>query len=279
MTEPLIVDPDQLNAASAILEEAAGDIPVEVPKFSVSGKDPLSLAIADGAVHVEAPMAALPGIKANATATAQNIASAAQKYSSTDEMLAEKVKQHQFAPAGGGPNPGGQPKPPQLTKADPNVVPLEEIERQRNELQDKILKVPDAVAGIASDQIGKAVMKGPGEVAEGVQKWFKDPGKLGFESGFTRSNVVTASIMAVPSAIRDIADGESVGKVVTSKASGVGAGILAGALTDMAAGALIGGPAGAAVGLVVGLGFAAFASDGAESAAGWAWDAAAGLLP
>jgi hypothetical protein len=115
------------------------------------------------------------------------------------------------------------------------------------------------VAGTASSQIGKAVMKGPG-VGEGLQKWFKDPGKLGFESGFTRSNVVTATIMAVPSAINDIASGESVGKVVTSKAAGVGAGIAAGAAFDAglvwaaaAAGTTLG-PVGTAVGVVVGLG-------------------------
>lgn len=96
MTEPLIVDPDQLNSASTILGKAAGEIPVGLPKLSVSGSDPLSLAIAAGAIRVEAPMEALPGIKADATSTAQKIGTAEQMYATTDQELAAKVKQHQF---------------------------------------------------------------------------------------------------------------------------------------------------------------------------------------
>jgi hypothetical protein len=56
----------------------------------------LSLAIAQGAAQVEAPMAALPGIKANATSVAEKIGVAGQRYRETDEMLAEKARQHLF---------------------------------------------------------------------------------------------------------------------------------------------------------------------------------------
>jgi hypothetical protein len=181
----LIVDPERLNSASTILGKAAGEIPVGLPKFSVPGTDPLSMAIAAGSAKVEAPMAALPGIKADATSTAQKIGTAGQMYATADQELAEKARQHRFAigEAGAG---GGQPKPPQLTRANPNVVPLEEIERQRKDLQGKIMDRAREVAGTASDKIGKAVMNAPEAVSQGLQKWFKDPGKLGFESGFTR---------------------------------------------------------------------------------------------
>ena len=41
-------------------------------------------------------MAALPGIKANATSVAEKIGVAGQRYRETDEMLAEKARQHLF---------------------------------------------------------------------------------------------------------------------------------------------------------------------------------------
>lgn len=279
MTEPLIVDTDQLDSASTILGQAAGAIPAPLPKLSVPGTDPLSLAVATGAVQVEAPMAALSAIEADATTTAENIGVAGQKYSAVDQAYAEKAKQlqQQFGTDGS--------KPPQIgVDRNPLTIDQREVIRQRtHELQNTIMDRAGDVAGTAASQIGKAVVKGPG-VAEGLQKWFKDPGKLGFESGFTRSNVVTASVMAVPSAINDIASGESVGKVVTSKAAGVGAGIAAGAAFDAglvwaaaAAGTTLG-PLGTAVGVVVGLGVAAYASGAAEEFVGQAWDGLSGLF-
>ena len=93
MTEPLNVETDVLSAASKILRTAAGQIPVPPPKVSVPGTDPLSLAIAQGAAQVEAPLAALPRIKAEATTVAENIGIAGQRYAETDQMLAEKAKQ------------------------------------------------------------------------------------------------------------------------------------------------------------------------------------------
>jgi hypothetical protein len=91
------VDTDQVNSASKILQTAAGTIPAPLPKLSVPGTDPLSLAVAKGAIQVEAPMVALPGIKAEATTTAQNIGLAGQKYAETDETLARKAREQQFA--------------------------------------------------------------------------------------------------------------------------------------------------------------------------------------
>ena len=96
MTEPLKVDTDELDAASAILKSAAGQIPTQLPQFSVNGSDPLSAAIAAGSAQIEAPMAALPWINANATTTAENIGVAGQRYRETDETLAQKAKEQQF---------------------------------------------------------------------------------------------------------------------------------------------------------------------------------------
>jgi hypothetical protein len=96
MTEPLKVDTDELDAASAILKSAAGQIPTQLPQFSVNGSDPLSAAIAAGSAQMEAPMAALPWIQANATTTAENIGVAGKRYRETDETLAQKAKEHQF---------------------------------------------------------------------------------------------------------------------------------------------------------------------------------------
>jgi hypothetical protein len=67
-----------------------------LPQFSVNGSDPLSAAIAAGSAQMEAPMAALPWIQANATTTAENIGVAGKRYRETDETLAQKAKEHQF---------------------------------------------------------------------------------------------------------------------------------------------------------------------------------------
>jgi cell wall-associated NlpC family hydrolase len=126
MTEPLIVDTNQLNAASIILGKAAGTIPVELPKLSVPGTDPLSLAVAHGAARIEAPMSDLPGIKAKANTIAQNIDVAAKKYEETDRTQAEKAKQ-QFPGRGarrfGPDDTPAAPPPEQPTPHHTETVP------------------------------------------------------------------------------------------------------------------------------------------------------------
>ena len=96
MTEPLKVDTDELDVASAILKSAAGQIPTQLPQFSVNGSDPLSAAIAAGSAQMEAPMAALPWIQSEATTVAENIGVAGKRYRETDETLAQKAKEQQF---------------------------------------------------------------------------------------------------------------------------------------------------------------------------------------
>jgi len=56
----------------------------------------LSAAIAAGSAQIEAPMAALPQIKADATTVAENIGLAGQRYRETDDTVAQKAKQQQF---------------------------------------------------------------------------------------------------------------------------------------------------------------------------------------
>jgi hypothetical protein len=87
----LRVDTDVLDAANAILKSAAGQIPTQLPQFSVNGSDPLSAAIGAGSGQMEARMAALPGIQAKAKTVAGNIGVAGQKYRETDETLAQKA--------------------------------------------------------------------------------------------------------------------------------------------------------------------------------------------
>ena len=112
MTQPLIVDTDLLGTASASLAAAAAEIPVVPPPLSVSGSDPLSTAIGNGSVEIEAPMAALPAIKTDALTTAQNVGAAGQRYASTDEALAAKAARHDFGNSGGSQGIGGEVRPP-----------------------------------------------------------------------------------------------------------------------------------------------------------------------
>jgi hypothetical protein len=150
MTQPLQVDTDGLNAASKILKTAAGQIPVAPPQLSVPGTDPLSLAIAQGALQVEAPLGALPGIKANATSVAENIGVAGQKYRETDETLAQKAKQQQFdkddgdAARGGG---IGKYKASPLLGKDLPTLP-DDPSGQRSEVGAE--KTPEAFPGLGN---------------------------------------------------------------------------------------------------------------------------------
>lgn len=103
MTQPLIVDPDRLGSASANLAAAAGEIPAVPPALSVPGTDALSVAIADGSEQIEAPLADLPRIKADATTTAHNVGAAGRRYAETDQELAARAARHEF----GNPGPPG----------------------------------------------------------------------------------------------------------------------------------------------------------------------------
>lgn len=106
MTQPLIVDPDRLGSASANLAAAAGEIPAVPPTLSVPGTDALSVAIADGSEQIEAPLADLPRIKADATTTAHNVGAAGRRYAETDQELAVRAARHEFG-SPGSPGHGG----------------------------------------------------------------------------------------------------------------------------------------------------------------------------
>ena len=99
---------------------------------------------------------------------------------------------------------------------------------------------------------------------------------LTYESGLTRSNMVTATIMAVPGAINDIASVENAGRVITSKVAGIGGGMAAAGFADLAIAGLTGGAALGPVGMVAGVGVglvaAAIASGYAEELGGKIWD-------
>ena len=164
MTEALRVDTDVLDAANAILKSAAGQIPTQLPQFSVNGSDPLSAAIAAGSAQMEAPMAALPGIQAEAKTVAGNIGVAGQKYRETDEMLAQKAKQQQFAKTDSAPTTvqlvdHKTAPPPQPTPTPTPPIPTE-IQKRLDEQQKQIDELTEKAKGSPVSDAASSFMNG-----------------------------------------------------------------------------------------------------------------------
>lgn len=165
MTEPLIVDTDQLDSASKILGQAAGAIPAPLPKLSVPGTDPLSLAVATGAVQVEAPMAALSAIEADATTTAQNIGVAGQKYSAVDQAYAEKAKQlqQQFGTDGS--------KPPQIgVDRNPLTNAAAVGKGSKDDVEKAAMTAAGEIATRTADAVGKKTLETLGDAGRKANK-------------------------------------------------------------------------------------------------------------
>ena len=97
---PLKVDPELLSKYGNQLLSAAGDIPEAPPPFVVSGEDAISQAIAGKLPGLEGAIQdALPQLKGEASATANNVVTAAGKYADTDAQLAANYEKLQFGPA------------------------------------------------------------------------------------------------------------------------------------------------------------------------------------
>ncbi len=275
MTEPLIVDPERLDSASAILGAAAGKIPTELPKFSSPGKDPLSLAIAVGAIKVEEPMAALPGIKAEATTVAQNIGIAGQRYTATDQLLAERAAQHRFAPTEFKQD-GGTQGPPAPSEADKPWWALGKTDAALGGAAGAGGALFEDVAKRTRRAIAAGAETGPGaasprvkQLVEEIKTPFKVFGKeipLG-----TRMGGVFGLALAVPTIAKEVADGQSAAEAIVRE----GAGFAVGTAIGGAVGTLIPIPVvGTALGVVVG----GFVGSEVSNIVDKAWDPAAHVV-
>ena len=251
MTEPLIVDTDQLDSASKILGQAAGAIPAPLPKLSVPGTDPLSLAVATGAVQVEAPMAALSAIEADATTTAENIGVAGQKYSAVDQAYAEKAKQlqQQFGTDGS--------KPPQIgVDRNPLTNAAAVGKGSKDDFQKAALTAAEETATRTADAVGKKTLETLGDAGRKANK--------GLVTAFQEGKVVPGSslvggglkgIFAGVDILTNRADGDSWSKAIGKTAVSTAAGTYtsyAMALVGQAAIPIPG--VGAAIGFTVGYG-------------------------
>ena len=275
MTEPLQVDTDGLDAASAILKSAAGQIPTQLPQFSVNGSDPLSAAIRAGSAQMEAPMAALPQIRAEATTTAEKIGVAGQKYRETDETLAQKATQQQF------PTDGSKPPQMGVDRNPPNEAGGKEPWWTPTPA-DVVTGTAGGIASAAHDGALKAATKlaAPGDP---LLNWTKEleVKALGKEiPGFTRAGGLIGVATAIPAGIIDYSEAkaagysttEAIGQAVAREGAGTAAGLAAGGLAsgfaaDIVAGMAIGSVvpgAGTAVGLVVGAAVGGLAAFGAS---------------
>ena len=274
MTEPLIVDTDQLDSASKILGRAAGAIPAPLPKLSVPGTDPLSLAVAMGAVQVEAPMAALSAIKADATTTAENIGVAGQKYSAVDQAYAEKAKQlqQQFGTDGSKPPQIGVDRNPLTNAADVSAAVGAAVGKgSKDDVGKAARTAAEEIATRTADAVGKKTLETLGDAGRKANK--------GLVTVFQEGKVVPGSslvggglkgIFAGVDILANHADGDSwskaVGKTAGSVAFGTGA-QLASAAFFQAAIPIPG--VGAAVGFAVGY----WVSDKVETVIDKNWEA------
>src|SRR3954452_5917882 len=105
---PLKVDPELLSKYGNQLLSAAGDIPEAPPPFVVSGEAATSQAIGGKLPGLEGAIQdALPQLKGEASATADNVVAAAGKYADTDAQLEANYEKLQFAPADAAGGAGG----------------------------------------------------------------------------------------------------------------------------------------------------------------------------
>jgi hypothetical protein len=291
MTEPLKVDTDELDAASAILKSAAGQIPTQLPQFSVNGSDPLSAAIAAGSAQMEAPMAALPWIQANATTTAENIGVAGKRYRETDETLAQKAKEHQFdknAQEIDGSaqeikglshsqaaieqltrtmTEGGIPKPPDI-HSGPGVGDgaggrgAPEKFDWSPDGKDWTFIGAGAVVDGTTDAVRKAAVtamkegptSGPGKASPGLVK-FLDDVKIAGKTlrGVSGAGGLMSAVMVIPNVLADMGE-DGLRKAIGKNAGGAAAGVGAAALFGAGLFSVVPG-----VGTVIGLGAGAVA--------------------
>jgi hypothetical protein len=265
MTEPLKVDTDGLDAASAILKSAAGQIPTQLPQFSVNGSDPLSAAIAAGSAQMEAPMAALPWIQSEATTTAENIGVAGKRYRETDETLAQKAQQQQFPTGGDG--QGGIPKPPDI-HSGPGVGDgaggrgAPEKFDWSPDGKDWTFIGAGAVVDGTTDAVRKAAVtamkegptSGPGKASPGLVK-FLDDVKIAGKTlrGVSGAGGLMSAVMVIPNVLADMGE-DGLRKAIGKNAGGAALGLGATALTGAALFSVVPG-----VGTVIGLGAGAVA--------------------
>jgi hypothetical protein len=265
MTEPLKVDTDGLDAASAILKSAAGQIPTQLPQFSVNGSDPLSAAIAAGSAQMEAPMAALPWIQSEATTTAENIGVAGKRYRETDETLAQKAQQQQFPTGGDG--QGGIPKPPDI-HSGPGVGDgaggrgAPEKFDWSPDGKDWTFIGAGAVVDGTTDAVRKAAVtamkegptSGPGKASPGLVK-FLDDVKIAGKTlrGVSGAGGLMSAVMVIPNVLADMGE-DGLRKAIGKNAGGAAAGVGAAALFGAALFSVVPG-----VGTVIGLGAGAVA--------------------
>ena len=105
---PLKVDPELLSKYGNQLLSAAGDLPEAPPPFIVTGEDAISQAIAGKLPGLEGAIQdALPQLKGEASATANNVVTAAGQYADTDAQLAANYEKLQFGPADAAGGAGG----------------------------------------------------------------------------------------------------------------------------------------------------------------------------
>jgi hypothetical protein len=287
MTLPtLIVDPTQLTSASSALSASAGNIPTELPKFSVAGDDPLSAAISAGAVDVESPMLALPAIKAKATTTAENIGVAAQRYRETDEAFASKVAGHNFAAgaatangdrAGGGGGSGrfktafgagGKDLPPLSPAATPGGIafdlpPLTDDVDENFSVNDLVGATGDGMKA----EVKKATQKG-WEGFKGAAEAIEGTGKL-----LTRTSAIVDSLETASDMYNQMnaPGGAAFATAAADHLPNLGLQLGAGALGaegGMAAGAALGTMIFPGVGTINGAGLGGFAGSLLASKAG-----------
>jgi hypothetical protein len=106
--EPLRIDIDAVRAGGN--EMLSGTAGLEMPPAFTppTGSDPLSTRITIEVPSAEGPIVVeLPAIKADATKTAENIVSAANRYEQADQLLGQRIEQAQMPSGNGAPGIGG----------------------------------------------------------------------------------------------------------------------------------------------------------------------------
>ncbi len=178
--EPLYIDTDAVRAGGNEMLNAAESLQPAPASTSLSGSDPLSMAIISQISSIETPiMFGLPVFKADAIKTATDIVTAAGRYEKTDEMLGRRIEE-QAAKLPGGPAAAGAGVPGGAVAggAQNAAAARGGAMGQMGQLMGMPMQMAQQVAQLPMQAMGMAAAL-PEAVMQGVQQAVQQVGSLG----------------------------------------------------------------------------------------------------
>lgn len=209
--EPLYIDTDAVRASGNEMLNALEGLQPAPPTTALTGSDPLSMAIISQVPSIQAPIVfGLPVIKADATKTATDVVSAADRYEKTDEMLGKRIEEQAAQLPGGAGAPGAGVAAAGGAGAAQNAAASQGgAMGQMGQLMGMPMQMAQQAAQLPMQAMGMAAAL-PQAVMQGVQQAVQQVGQLG-GSGDSKAESVDEALGAEPAVEKPERDEEERG--------------------------------------------------------------------